>query len=241
MSRQRRIEVFSFADFSRVREALLAAVQSELDALLLLTGDTGVGKSTLLQDIRAALDRCRYRVVYLPGSKKLGPSGFVRVLARSLRVRTRRSHAETVQAISRHLVGDPQRLLVWIDDAHEVPDDTLEEARSMAESDLRVSSLLQIALVGWAGLRERLQSTPALWRRIVVREEITGLTRDELPAFLEHHFGEDALKLDDDGLALLFERGRGIPGVIVSMLRTLLRANRDGRALEAHHIGRVKK
>ncbi len=239
MTRETRFAAFPFADFRRAREALLTAVQADLDALLLLTGDTGVGKSTLLQDLRAALDRRRYRILYLPGGKNLGPAGLIRVLARNLRVPPRRSHAETVQALSRQLLEEPQRLLVWLDDAHEVPSDTFEEARSLAESNLDVASLIQVVLVGWSGLRERLQGTPALWRRIVVREEITGLTRDELPAFLEHHFGDAIHRLDDDGLGLLFEHGRGIPGVIVSMFRTLLASHREGRPLDARHIDEV--
>jgi len=238
--KESRFKTFPFADFSKAREALLAAVRAERDAFLLLTGDTGVGKSTLLQDLRAALDRCRYRVLYFPGGRKLGPSGFIRVLARTLRLAPRRSHAETMQVVSRQLLDDPQRLLVWLDDAHEVPDDTLGEARSLAESSLGVSAVLQVVLAGWPSLRERLQGTPALWRRIVVRQEITGLTRDELPAFLAHHFREDAHQLGDDGLALLFEHGRGVPGVIVSMYRTLLEAHRGGgQPLDAHRIDEV--
>ncbi len=236
MNRDSHSETFPFADFERAKEALLAALTAERDAFLLLTGDTGVGKSTLLQDLRVTLDRCRYRLLYLPGGQKLGPSGFVRILAKTLRVKPCRSHAETAHAVSRQLLDDPQRLLVWLDDAHDVPDDTLTEMRSLAESSLGSSHLLQVVLAGWPLLRERLQGMPALSRRIVVREEITGLTRDELPPFLAHHFGDHAEKVDDEGIALLFEHGRGIPGLIVSLFRTLLASKPQVGSFEAQHV-----
>ena len=100
---------------------------------------------------------------------------------------------------------------------------SLSEARALAESDLAGHCPMRILLLGMPPLRDRLQAIPSLWRRIVVREELTGLTLDEMPPFLVHHFGADPAKcLCQDGMRTLFERGRGIPGLIVPMFQRLL-------------------
>ena len=72
-------------------------------------------------------------------------------------------------------------------------------------------------------MRDSLQGIAALWRRVVVREELMGLTSDELPPFIEHHFGAEKMQLIcQEGMRIIFERGRGIPGLIVPMFRKIL-------------------
>jgi type II secretory pathway predicted ATPase ExeA len=114
-------------------------------------------------------------------------------------------------------------LLIWFDEAHELADETLLEARSLAESDLAGNCSVRILLIGMPALRDRLQGIAALWRRIVVREELTGLTFEELSPFIEHHFGNEKMQLIcQEAMRILFERGRGIPGLIVPMFRKIL-------------------
>src|SRR5206468_11167 len=91
--------------------------------------------------------------------------------------------------VVRALGEETQRLLLWFDEAHELPEETLAEARALVECDLEGAPKVQVLLVGMPRLRSDLQAHPHLWRRIVVREEIAGLQLDELPQFLEHHFG----------------------------------------------------
>jgi type II secretory pathway predicted ATPase ExeA len=214
---------FAFADFVRARENLENTFRNEADRYLLLTGETGVGKTMLCRQLYTALDRCRYRVLYFSHARHLSATGLIRVLAGCLRLPTRRSHSETLQQIVLSLRDQPHQLLIWFDEAHELADETLLEARSLTESDLADNCPLRILLIGMPALRDRLQGIAALWRRIIVREELTGLTFDELPPFIEHHFGAEKMqRLCQEGMRILFERGRGIPGLIVPMLRKLL-------------------
>ena len=68
-----------------------------------------------------------------------------------------------------------------------------------------------------------LQAQPPLWRRIAVREELTGLLFEELPDFLDHHFSPDhRQRLCEQGLSILFERAKGVPGLLLPMLRAVL-------------------
>jgi len=214
---------FAFADFFRARENLENAFRSEQDRYLLLTGETGVGKTMLCRQLNQNLDRCRHRILYFSHARNLNATGLIRVLASHLRRPIRRSYSETRQGIVQALREEPYQLLLWFDEAHDLAEETLFEAKSLAESDLNNNSSLRVMFIGTPTLRDRLHDIPALWRRIVIREELVGLTSDELPAFLEHYFGNESLqRLCREGMRILFERGRGVPGLIIPMFRKII-------------------
>ena len=55
---------FPFADFLRAKQRLHRALFEHHEPFALLTGETGTGKTALLRELRAEIDRTRYRVVY---------------------------------------------------------------------------------------------------------------------------------------------------------------------------------
>lgn len=217
-------------DAERARLSLLRALADPRDGGLLLTGETGMGKSTLIEALRESLDR-RTRVVYFAHARHLKAAGLVRALARVIRLPTRRSHPETVQEVARTLAEEP--VLLVLDQAHELPEDTLVEACALAEHDLGRTPSMRILLVGLPVLRGHLQGNLALWRRFAVREELSGLRDTEVPRFLEHSLGNEAVeRFAPPALALLFQRGRGAPGQILPMARHLLRTCSGSNAID---------
>jgi type II secretory pathway predicted ATPase ExeA len=213
---------YPFADFLRAKQALRSALIEYPEPFALLTGDTGSGKTALLRELRVELDRARHRVVYFSEARKLGAAGLIKVLGEHLRVRPSMCHAVAFERCLRALAEEPQTLLVWLDEAHELPDETLAEARALAESNLEASRQIQILLVGLPKLRSALQSQAPLWRRIALREELTGLLFEELTPFLDHHFSTDHReRLCDQTLALLFERAKALPGLLLPMTRAV--------------------
>ena len=113
--------------------------------------------------------------------------------------------------------------MLWLDESHQPRrGNPGRSARALTESNLDGIPRVQVLLVGLPKLRAELQALPYLWRRIVVREELTGLVFEELEPFLAHHFGaEQANRLDDDARNALFERANGVPGLIVPMFRAI--------------------
>jgi type II secretory pathway predicted ATPase ExeA len=221
---------FPFRDFVRVKQGLKTALSEHYECYALLIGDTGTGKTALLRELRAELDRARFRVLYFAQARKLGAAGLVKVIGEALRVRLSMCHSLTLDRLQRALCEESQRVLLWLDEAHELSEEALCQARALAESDLDGQRRIHVLLAGLPRLRAELSVHPHLWRRVVVREEITGLAFDELEGFLEHHFAAQAKRLDEGGLRALFERGKGAPGLILPMYQSVLaRAGAKGK------------
>ncbi len=228
---------FLFSDFVRAKDVLQSALCDELETYLLLTGETGTGKTALMRQLRAELDRARFRVLYFSQSQKLNASGLVRVLARNLRVKASLSHSESLDRLVRALAEETQHWLLWFDEAHDLPEETLLEVRALAESDLDGDRRVHVFLAGLPKLRAQLQECPPLWRRLVVREEITGLLFEEQNDFLEHHFKKEQVKrLCEQGATILFERAKGSPGILLPMFRMVLNANPGKAKLDTAYV-----
>lgn len=219
---------YPFQDFERARKNLLTALVEDEEPYALLTGETGSGKSALLQQLRHQLDRTRHRVLYFAEARRLGASGLVKVVGESLRIRTSMCHAVTLDRLLKALPDESRQIHIFSDEAHSLPEETLDEMRALAEGNLEGRPRIQILLAGLPKLRAALQDRPSLWRRIVVREEICGLLREEAQPFLDHHFeGGVAKRLCEKGLDLLFERSRGAPGLLLPLYRAV--RHRAGR------------
>ena len=65
----------------------------------------------------------------------VGPFGLVNVLARKVGQAPRRSRAETALAVSQTLLDDERKHLLVLDEAHVMPDDTLEDVRLLSIAD----------------------------------------------------------------------------------------------------------
>jgi len=220
---------YPFRDFVRAKDTLAQALVEVDEVYAMLTGDTGTGKTALLRELSSQLDRTRHRVLYFSESRKLGAAGLVKVIGESLRVRSSMCHSVNLDRLLRALSEESHTILLWLDEAHDLSSETLAEVRALVESDLEGTRRIRVMFVGLPRLRAEMRAHPYLWRRIVVREEITGLVFDELQDFLDHHFdAAQSQRLCEHGLTTLFERAGGAPGLLLPMYRAVLRRTAAG-------------
>lgn len=223
-------EAFPYRDF---QEGLrrLKTVLTRGPAYALLLGESGTGKTTLLRTLKAGLDRRRFHILYLCHGRP-SPTGLTRVLADALHLPLRRSRAETSRLLVQTLRDLPTRLLLWIDEAQLIHEDTLHEIRLLAEADLDGPPLFSVVLAALPDLKDRLLAPQLfpLWRRIAARIALTGLVREEVAAFLAHALGKDAAgRFSPEALASIFEQARGIPAVVQSCAAECLKARPQGQ------------
>lgn len=221
------LKPYPYADFVEAKNSLQRALR-EKRFYGLVTGASGMGKTSLLREISADLDRHRHHLVYI-SSSKASLQGVLRCLAQTLHVGPRRSYLETVRILAEAIRAQTAHLLLWIDEADQVEADTLQEVRMLAESDLLAEPLLSVVLSGLPPLVARLDAPDLfpLKRRITVRCQLAGLRREELDSFLEHRFGtEDAARIPEVVRADLFERTRATPALIDQIVRLALGSHR---------------
>jgi type II secretory pathway predicted ATPase ExeA len=190
----------------------------------MVLGNSGMGKTSLFDDLQASLDHHRHHIVYL-SSSLVSAVGIVHALAQHLHVTPRRFYLETVHIIGDAIAAQSSHLLLWIDEADRVDGHTLQELRMVAESRPQSDQLFSLVLSGLPLLGAKLDAPDLfpLKRRIVLRWTLAGLRREELADFLYHRFGaEDAARLPDEVHDELFERTQACPALIDSIVRCAL-------------------
>jgi len=225
--------LYPYADFTRATEALQRALERG-PFYGLLTGASGTGKTSLLRHVAQALDRHRVQVLYV-AQARLTPSSLGRLLAQALHVGARRTHAETLKMLAQVIRDLPQRLALLLDEAQRLSTDAIEELRLLAESELDRGPLFTVVLAGPPEVKERLEAPElfALKRRLSVKVELTGLRADECRPFLARRLEARSLeRLSPEALALLFERGRGVPALIERYAEVALEHANDGATID---------
>ena len=147
---------YPFKDFLQTKHQLQRALLEHREPFALLSGDTGTGKTALLRALRTDIDRSRHRLLYFAQASQLTPAGLIKVIAEILRVPTSLCHALSFERILHVLAEDPRTLLLWFDEAHELPESTLCQARTLCESNLQGPDAIQILLIGLPKLRAQL-------------------------------------------------------------------------------------
>jgi general secretion pathway protein A len=156
---------------------------------VLLTGEVGTGKTTLLHSLLAQLDEnTSSAYIFNP---MLEPLDFFRVLFDELDIEIAcRTKAEYLLALNNYLIDRLQKnqsALLIIDEAQNLSPEMLEEVRLLSNLETPTSKLLQIMLVGQPELNEML-SRPELRQlrqRIVLRHHLEPFTSDEVGDYID--------------------------------------------------------
>ena len=158
---------------------------------MLLTGAPGCGKTMLVQNVSRRLPDAGIQVFTIATPRANGHSLLLQIFAAlGLDVPADADTAQLLRTLQKYLLGEVQanrRLLLVIDEAHNLEDDALEVVRLLSDMQLNGNLLLQIFLVAQPVLRARL-ATPrldALRQRFLVTDHIDGLTPEEVPQYIQ--------------------------------------------------------
>ncbi|GAB6097820.1 hypothetical protein JCM14469_40740 [Desulfatiferula olefinivorans] len=162
----------------------------ENKGFLLLTGDVGAGKTTL---IHALVDGVGEDVILAtipdPGLELME---FYRYLARAFKLDNSFSNKADFIFIFReflhHAYDNGKKVLLIIDEAQRLPNDLLEEIRLLSNIELHDTKLLNIFFVGQVEFNTKLiePENRAVRQRITISNHIQPLTEKETGDYIRH-------------------------------------------------------
>ena len=134
------------------------------EGFIVITGDIGAGKTTLVAHLMATIDRSLLTTIQI-GSTQVDGEDMLRLTAQGLGLATEGlAKAQLIERIERALLTNVRagkRTLLIIDEAQNLPLAALEELRMLSNFQSGGGALVQIFLLGQPEFRARLQEAPA--------------------------------------------------------------------------------
>jgi general secretion pathway protein A len=174
------------------REALAQLVYSvqENRGFLVLTGEVGTGKTTLLHALLQRLDGSKTAVAYVFNTT-LRFDGLLEYVLEELGVPTPQSSpAQRLIALRRLLLERRragQRTVLILDEAQNFDAATLERIRMLSNLETPTEKILQILLVGQPELRAKLERPELrqLQQRIELQCSLSPLSREQIGDYIQ--------------------------------------------------------
>jgi general secretion pathway protein A len=198
---------------------------------IVLTGEVGTGKTTMLECLRDYLDTMRTEFAFIFNSR-LTPDQFFEMMAFDFDLECdRKSKTDVLFALNALLIKQAEKgrtCVLLVDEAHNLEWDVLEEIRLLGNLENRGGKLLQIILAGQPELDRKLDAPNLrqLKQRIVLRCNLHPLEPDESVAYIDTRMARAGLPeqkiFSPELLEEIYKRARGIPRVMNLICDNLL-------------------
>ncbi len=189
---------------------------NEQVGLVLLTGEVGSGKTTLIQYLLGRLNpKVESAVIF---NSSLTSDQLLNMVLSEFDFEPPADKTAALVTLNEHLVrlyAEGRRALLVVDEAQNLSTSALEELRMLSNLHDGQNLLLQVVLVGQQELKIRL-AQPAmrqLAQRIAVRYHLTGLNREDTGRYIAHRSPEGG------GKAGSVHRGRRVDLVVRNIRR----------------------
>ncbi|MES2753754.1 MAG: AAA family ATPase [Pseudomonadota bacterium] len=194
---------------------------SQGEGFIVITGDIGAGKTTLVGHLMEKLDREALQIVKI-ASTQIEPEDLLRIVAAGLDVhQPGASKAELLAAIEHglHAVArSGRRTLLIVDEAQALPVAALEELRMLSNFQAGGHALLQIFLLGQPEFRERLQGSgrlEQLRQRVIALHHLDPMEAGEVEPYMAHRLNlvgwNGRPRFTGDAFDALYRGSAGIP------------------------------
>jgi general secretion pathway protein A len=209
---------------------LIYGVQSR-KGFVVLTGEVGTGKTTMLECLRDFLDSQRIEFAFIFNSR-ITPDQFFEMIAYDLDLQCpRTSKTEVLFALNALVVqqADQGRTTVLIvDEAHNLEWEVLEEIRLLGNMENRRGKLIQVILAGQPELDRKLDAPNLrqLKQRIVLRCNLDPFSETDTAEYINSRMEKagmvNQMVFPPELMAEIHARSQGIPRVINAICDNLL-------------------
>lgn len=203
---------------------------SQKEGFIVITGEIGTGKTTIANSLLNDLgDDVRGVQIVTP---RLSPEEIVSFIATKLGLRVdRMTKSEILAEIEAFLITtDKQnkRVLLIVDEAQNLPVETIEELRMLSNFQFEGRALFQTFLLGQPELKQTLAqpNMEQFRQRIVASCHLSGLSESECQQYIEFRLGKAGYTkeqlFDEAALTAIFEFTRGVPRRINTLVDRVL-------------------
>ena len=193
---------------------------------VVVTGEVGTGKTLLLRCLLRLLENSKDIAYAYLFNSRLTPSDFLQYIVADFGIPTSgKNKCDLLLDFSKYLVtrGSKQMTTVLVvDEAHDLPVETLEELRLLSNLETTEDKLLQIILVGQPELDKKLDSVELrqLKQRIALRTRLGALTAKQTQEYIDQRLRIAGADLNANPLfspqavAAIYSNSHGYPRLI---------------------------
>lgn len=167
----------------------------EQRGIMLLTGESGTGKTTLLRKFVHSLSNLSFHCIYIPLST-VNVIDFYRQLNVELGGENKYRKSDLFRSIQRSIkdlsLQKKKIPIVILDEVHYLSNDNLFELQIITNFNMDSKDLSLFILSGQPHIRERLSMSmhASLNQRIILKYHLTPLKKDEVEPYLSHHLAK---------------------------------------------------
>lgn len=208
------------------------------EGFFMVTGLPGTGKTTVT---KIFIDSWKENaIIALVLTPRLSPEEFLLAILEDLNVKIINNNKNDIIRTFRDFLIDNanlgKRVIIVVDEAQNLPTETLEELRLLSNLETDKEKLLQIVLIGQPELQRRLESDSLkqLNQRIAVRTYLKPLTLDETTEYINYRLikgGKGFASFEQGAGKVVYEYSAGIPRLINKICsRAMMAAYLNGSA-----------
>ncbi len=202
------------------------------EGFVVITGEVGAGKSTLVAHLMATIDPARLTAAQVVTSKLDGEE-IIHVVAQAFGLMIDgHDKASALGAIETFLHEEARagrRCLLIVDESQNLSIEALEELRMLSNFQLGSHPLLQTLLLGQPEFRGTLSGHPGLEQlrqRVIASHHLDAMEPQEVQPYIEHRLGcvgwQGNPGFDEDVFAAIHAASGGIPRRINQVVNRLL-------------------
>lgn len=191
------------------------------EGFVVVTGDVGAGKTTLVGTLLAEITANTNIIASQLVTTQLGPDDLLRMVAASFRLAhegvTKASLLKNIETFLRQQERYNKRVLLIIDEAQNLGSHSLEELRMLSNFMVGNKSLLQSFLLGQAEFRDTLagDNLEQFRQRVIASYHLGPMGADETRGYVEHRMKvvgwKDDPEFADDAYAAIYKYTHGVP------------------------------
>jgi general secretion pathway protein A len=201
------------------------------EGFIVITGEVGAGKTTIVRGLLGSLDPAKVVAAHLV-STQLDAEDTLRLVAAAFGLRTKDvSKADVLMTLEAFLINSTrkgQRCLLIVDEAQNLTPRAVEELRMLSNFQFGNHALLQSFLIGQPEFREILQSPhmQQLRQRVIASCHIGPMDAEETRGYVEHRLkcagSTGSPTFDDPAYQAIHQASGGVPRRINSLCDRLL-------------------